>query len=151
MLLSWRGFSGGVPSGVICWERHFGLWPGLAFAFLPPLQDVLGYFEASGTLRLNDIQPAFMSMWKEMPLWCCRAILISLSVSLRATAQERLLDIVLWQHICFAEGCFEGQPFALTAFPSSLPAFSSQPGWFLLIVIFEVVFEMEIRGRADYW
>lgn len=76
--------------------------------------------------------------------------MISLSVNLRVAARERLLDVVLWQHICFANGCFEGQLFALTAFPSSLLAFSSQPGWLLLIVIFEVVFEMKTRGRADY-
>lgn len=68
MLLYLRIFAGGgpSPSGVIHWGKAlWAVWPGLAFASLPPLQGMLGCFEASGIIRLNDIQPgAFMSMWK---------------------------------------------------------------------------------------
>lgn len=78
-----------------------------------------------------------------MSLQCCRAILISPSVNLRMESLERSLNIILWQHICFANCCFEGQPFACTAF-ASFPVCQAVHGYFL-IVISEVAIEMKAR------
>lgn len=51
----------GHPLGEALWA----IWPGLAFALLPTLWGMLGYFEASGIIRLSDIKPGtFMSMWE---------------------------------------------------------------------------------------
>lgn len=53
-----------------------------------------------------------------MPFQRCRAILINPSVNLGVAALERLLNSISWQHICFANCWFGGQPFAHTAFAS---------------------------------
>lgn len=108
----------GAAGGVACWGAHWGCLARFGFCFLATFVEYAVLFwcyypELNYTRNLHN--DAGVS------LQCCRAILVSPSVNLRAAALERLLNLILQQHICFASCSFEGQPFAHTAF-ASFPA-----------------------------